>query len=181
MKKLKLFIPLVIFVVLGLFLLQGLDRDPNSMPSALIDRPVPAFSLPDLHRPDHNLDQSLFQGQVTLLNVWGTWCPPCRIEHPFLVQLAQQGVPIIGMNYKDMPEAAREWLADKGDPYQLTFEDRDGRYGIDLGVFGAPETYVVDHLGRIRYKHVGILDETVWDRIGPLYETLVAASKEGSR
>ncbi len=178
MKNLKLFIPLGIFLLLGLFLLWGLDNDPAELPSVLIHRPVPEFTLPDLQQPERTLDESLFQGQVSLLNVWGTWCPPCRIEHPFLVELAQRGVPIIGMNYKDLPDAAREWLADKGDPYQATFEDREGRYGINLGVFGAPETYLVDHRGTIHYKHVGIVDEEVWQRIKPLYEKLVAASLE---
>lgn len=178
MKNFKLFIPLLIFVVLGLFLLWGLGKDPSDMPSALIDRSVPEFALPDLQNPGMTLDQTLFQGQVTLLNVWGTWCPPCRIEHPFLVALEKQGVAIVGMNYKDVPEAAREWLIDKGDPYRATFEDREGRYGINLGVFGAPETYLVDHRGKIHYKHVGIVDEAVWQQIEPLYNKLVAASEE---
>lgn len=177
-KNFKLFIPLAIFVVLGLFLLWGLDKDPSELPSALIDRPVPEFSLPDLQNPERTLDHTLFLGQVSLLNVWGTWCPPCRIEHPFLVELSRRGVPIIGMNYKDIPDAAREWLTDKGDPYQVTFEDREGRYAINLGVFGAPETYLVDHRGKIHYKHVGVVDEEVWQQIKPLYDRLVAASEE---
>ncbi|MFA5493454.1 MAG: DsbE family thiol:disulfide interchange protein [Porticoccaceae bacterium] len=175
MKNLKLFIPLAIFLVLGVFLLRGLDRDPSELPSALIDRPVPAFTLPDLQDGTQTRDQSLFQGQVSLLNVWGTWCVACRVEHPFLVELAASGVAIIGMNYKDEPQAARQWLVDLGNPYQVNFEDRDGRLGIDLGVFGAPETYLVDHRGVIHYKHVGVVDAKVWAQMKPFYDRLQAA------
>ena len=177
MKNLKLFIPLGIFLVLALFLYQGLSRDPSELPSALISRPVPDFSLPDLLNPEQPLDQSIFEGQVSLLNVWGTWCAACRIEHPYLVELAQQGVPIVGMNYKDDRAAAQQWLVDKGDPYSENFEDREGRLAIDLGVFGAPETYLVDHHGIIHYKHVGVVNEQVWAEMGAVYRRLLAAQE----
>src|SRR5690606_17067829 len=137
MKNLKLFIPLAVFLVLGVFLFRGLDRDPTELPSALISRPVPDFNLPDLLEPGRSHDQTLFEGRVSLLNVWGTWCVACRVEHPFLMDLAGQGVDIIGMNYKDEQDDARHWLVDKGDPYRINFVDRDGRLAIDLGVFGA--------------------------------------------
>ncbi|HLS98816.1 MAG: DsbE family thiol:disulfide interchange protein [Porticoccaceae bacterium] len=181
MKNLKLFIPLAVFLVLGIFLLRGLDRDPTELPSALISRPVPDFDLPDLLEPGRSHDQTLFQGRVSLLNVWGTWCVACRVEHPFLMELAGRGVDIIGMNYKDEQDAARQWLVDKGDPYRINFVDRDGRLAIDLGVFGAPETYLVDHRGVIHYKHVGVVDEAVWGQMQPLYDRLVAAAGEGGQ
>ena len=181
MKNLKLFIPLGIFLVLALFLFQGLSRDPSELPSVLISRPVPAFSLPDLLNPEQRIDQSVFEGHVSLLNVWGTWCVACRVEHPFLVELAKQGVAIVGMNYKDDRAGARQWLDEKGDPYSVNFEDKDGRLAIDLGVFGAPETYLVDHHGIIRDKHVGVIDEQVWAEMGARYRQLVAAQEKGGQ
>ena len=179
MKNLKLFIPLLVFLVLGVFLLRGLDRDPAELPSALISRPVPDFNLPDLLNPERGHDQTLFQGRVSLLNVWGTWCVACRVEHPFLMELAGRGVEIIGMNYKDEQDAARRWLVEKGDPYRINFVDRTGRLAIDLRVSGATETYLVDHRGVIHYKHVGVVDEAVWGQMRPLYERLVAEAGEG--
>lgn len=173
MKNLKLFIPLAIFIVLAVFLLKGLDKDPNALPSALIDKPVPAFVLPDLHDSTETVDETVFKNEVTLLNVWATWCMACRVEHPYLMELANQGVRIVSMNYKDDTETALQWLKDKGDPYIKTFEDKEGRLGIDLGVFGAPETYLVDHLGIIRAKHVGVLDERVWGEWSGLYRSLL--------
>lgn len=179
MKNLKLFIPLIVFVVLAAFLLKGLDRDPNALPSALIDDPVPEFSLPDLHNPDVIHTVELFKGRPSLLNVWATWCPSCRVEHPFLVKLAEeQGVRIIGMDYKDEAPAARRWLETLGNPYEVTFTDADGHLGVDLGVFGAPETYVIDHKGVIRAKHVGVINEQVWQELGPLYQQLVEDSQQ---
>lgn len=173
MKNLKLFIPLAIFIVLAVFLLKGLDKDPNALPSALIGKPMPAFTLPDLYDSTETADETVFDGEVTLLNVWATWCMACRVEHPYLVELANQGVRIVSMNYKDDTAAALDWLEDKGDPYLQTFEDKDGRLGIDLGVFGAPETYLVDHLGVIRAKHVGVLNERVWGEWSGLYRALL--------
>ena len=175
MKNLKLFIPFLIFVVLAVFLLKGLERDPNAMPSALIDRPMPAFNLPNLLDPDATVDDGIFRGHVTLLNVWATWCPSCRVEHPFLVKLADEGVRIVGMDYKDQDQPAREWLDKLGNPYAVTFTDQEGTLGVDLGVFGAPETYLVDHEGVIRAKHVGVVNERVWKELGMQYRALVQA------
>ncbi|WP_461482135.1 DsbE family thiol:disulfide interchange protein [Porticoccus sp.] len=173
MARLKLFIPLLVFVVLAVFLMNGLKRDPNAMPSALIDRPVPAFSLPVSGGEARLVDQGIFLGQPALLNVWATWCISCRVEHPYLNKLAGQGVRIIGLNYKDDRAAADKWLAEKGNPYQINVIDADGRLGLDLGVFGAPETYVVDRNGMIRYKHVGVIDDRVWkQKILPLWQQL---------
>lgn len=178
MKNLKLFIPFGIFVVLALFLLKGLDKDPNELPSALIDRPVPAFSLPNLHEPKKLVDESLFQGHVSLLNVWATWCPSCRTEHPYLVELAGQGVRIIGMDYKDRDDQARQWLEKLGNPYEVTVVDAAGKLGVDLGVYGAPETYLIDDKGIIRAKHVGVLDQAVWSELGEQYRALVKAMEK---
>jgi len=176
MKNLKLFIPFFIFVVLSVLLLKGLGRDPSALPSALINRPMPAFSLPDLHEPDERVTEEIFKGHVSLLNVWATWCPSCRVEHPFFMELAQEGVRIIGLDYKDQDPLALEWLDKLGNPYAEVFVDRDGALGIDLGVFGAPETYLIDHTGTIRAKHVGVVDEAVWRELGALYRQLVQES-----
>ncbi len=170
LTQIKLFIPLLIFIVLASMLYWGLGRDPNAMPSVLVDKPVPLFNLPSLDiplesavdEPEPLVNQSVFKGQVTLLNVWATWCPSCRIEHPFLLELAERGVPIIGLDYKDENAKARLWLEEYGNPYQLVIVDQQGKLGLDLGVFGAPETYLIDSEGLIRHKHVGVVDERVW-------------------
>lgn len=173
MARLKLFIPLIIFAVLAVFLLNGLKKDPNAMPSALIDRAVPQFSLPVLGDEQRLVEQDLFQGRPALFNVWATWCITCRVEHPYLNKLASQGVRIIGLNYKDDRAEAVKWLAEKGDPFELSVVDANGRLGLDLGVFGTPETYVIDGRGTIRYKHVGAIDDRVWQqKILPVWQQL---------
>jgi cytochrome c biogenesis protein CcmG/thiol:disulfide interchange protein DsbE len=172
--RFKLFIPLILFGVMALFLFRGLALDPKELPSALIDRPLPEFSLPALGE-DRMLSQADIAGQVALLNVWATWCPSCRVEHPYLQQLADQGVPIFGVNYKDEDVAAQRWLDQLGDPYRANIVDREGSLGLDLGVYGAPETYLVDAAGIIRYRHVGVVDERVWRTIlQPVYVELGA-------
>ena len=149
------------------------------MPSALLDRPVPEFSLPSIDGGERRLDRDIFIGQVTLLSVWATWCPSCRIEHPYLLSLAEQGVPIIGLDYKDDTDKARRWLLDYGDPYQQVIIDQEGSLGLDLGVFGAPETYLIDSTGVIRFKHVGVVDDRVWQRhFAPLYHALDGGNNE---
>lgn len=169
MNRVLLFVPLLVFIVLAALFWRGLSLDPSEMPSALVDRPLPNFELPRLADPQQTITKQEVIGKPVLLNVWGTWCVACRVEHPFLVQLAEQGVPIYGINYKDDSEAARQWLVDLGDPYVANIVDADGRFGIDLGVFGAPETYVVDAQGVIRYKHVGVVDEKVWvEHLAPI-------------
>lgn len=169
MNRVLLFVPLLVFIVLAALFWRGLSLDPSEMPSALVDRPLPEFELPRLADSQQTITKQEVIGKPVLLNVWGTWCVACRVEHPFLVQLAEQGVPIYGINYKDDSEAARQWLVDLGDPYVANIVDADGRFGIDLGVFGAPETYVVDAQGVIRYKHVGVVDEKVWvEHLAPI-------------
>lgn len=165
MKRLALFIPLAIFIglsVLFYHLLQREGYDPQALPSALIGKPVPSFALTDLDgNPVSNDD---LKGQVYLLNVWATWCATCRIEHPYLNALAEQGVRIIGLDYKDDTVKAVNWLKQLGNPYALVIEDKVGKLGLDLGVTGAPETYLVDKQGIIRYKHIGVVDQNLWQQ-----------------
>lgn len=164
-QRLKLFIPLVVFIILALLFWRGLSLDPNAMPSALIGKPVPNFNLPTLENTDRLVDQEIFKGKASLINVWATWCPTCYAEHGYLVKLAEQGIPIYGINYKDETPAAQKWLKELHNPYVLSVIDADGRLGLNLGVFGAPETYLVDSEGIIRYKHIGVVDEKVWGEV----------------
>ena len=172
MSRVKLFLPLLLFVILVAFLVRGLQLDPRAMPSALIDRPLPEFSLAVLGE-DRIISRADVIGEVAFFNVWATWCISCRMEHPYLQQLADQGVPIFGINHKDDSAAAELWLEQLGDPYQLSIADTEGTLGLDLGVFGAPETYLVDARGIIRYRHVGVVNERIWKGVlQPLYEEL---------
>lgn len=172
-SRLKLFLPLAIFVVMAGFFWRGLSLDPTAMPSALIDKPMPEFSLPTVKSEQRIITQNDLKGKVSLLNVWATWCVSCRVEHPFLVTLAEDGVPIVGVNYKDDVVAAQQWLRDLADPYLYSVVDADGRLGIDLGVFGAPETYILDKNGVIRFKHVGVVNEKIWkEQLLPIYKQL---------
>ena len=165
MRRLFLFVPLVLAVALGWVLFAGIGKDTSTLESALIGKPVPEFQLAQLENPDSTLTNEVFKGQVSLLNVWGTWCPACRDEHPDLLWLAREkGVPIIGLNYKDNRSAALEWLEKLGDPYQINLFDPQGRLGFDLGVYGAPETYVIDSEGVVRHRHVGVVNEKVWEQ-----------------
>jgi cytochrome c biogenesis protein CcmG/thiol:disulfide interchange protein DsbE len=168
-KRLKLFLPLAVFMILVLFFWRGLSLDPNAMPSALIGQSFPAFTLTRLQDNTAVYRDSLL-GEVNLVNVWATWCAACKYEHPVLNQLTEQGVNIVGINYKDNNAAAKKWLTELGNPYAFNIVDTEGLLGVNLGVFGAPETYLVDKQGIIRYKHVGIVDMHVWDDIlKPLY------------
>ena len=149
-------IPLVAFIVLAAFLLVGLTLNPRQVPSPLIDKPAPIFQLNHLHEPDRLMASNDNLGKVWLLNVWASWCVACRDEHPLLVQLANSGiVPIYGLNYKDERNTALQWLKRYGDPYTISIVDPDGRVGIDYGVYGVPETYVIDKKGIIRHKQIG--------------------------
>ncbi|MEM1155755.1 MAG: DsbE family thiol:disulfide interchange protein [Pseudomonadota bacterium] len=178
-SRLKLFLPLLLFVALALFLFRGLSLDPQAMPSALIDQPLPAFSLPALGE-DAQITRDDVLGEVALMNVWATWCVSCRVEHPYLLQLSDSGIPIYGINYKDEDAAALRWLAELGDPYRANIVDRTGTLGIDLGVYGAPETYLVDARGVIRYRHVGVVDERIWQTVlQPLFLELTAEGNQG--
>ena len=176
--RLKLFLPLLIFVVLAGFLYRGLSLDPMALPSALIDKPLPAFTLTALE-DGRELSREDVIGEPALFNVWATWCISCRAEHPYLQQLADRGVPIYGINYKDEDEAARRWLRELGDPYRANIVDREGTLGVDLGVYGAPETYLVDAAGVIRYRHVGVVDDRVWrDTLEPIWREVLAMGQQ---
>ena len=158
-------IPLVLFGVLVVFLAIGLGRDPREVPSPLINKPSPAFKLPQLKEPTKSFSNQEMLGRVWLLNVWASWCISCREEHPLLLELARSGtVPIYGLNYKDRPEDALGWLSELGDPYVLSVSDLDGRVGIDYGYYGAPETYVIDKKGVIRFKQIGPISSDVWTK-----------------
>jgi cytochrome c biogenesis protein CcmG/thiol:disulfide interchange protein DsbE len=167
--RFKLFLPLGLFLALAILLARGLQLDPKALPSALIDQPLPEFSLPLLATAqlggERLVNRGEVVGEVALFNVWATWCVSCRVEHPYLGELASRGVPIYGINYKDDASAARQWLQQLGDPYRLSIFDAEGSLGLDLGVYGAPETYVVDRSGVIRYRHVGVIDQRVWTEI----------------
>ncbi|MDX9686690.1 DsbE family thiol:disulfide interchange protein [Halopseudomonas formosensis] len=189
MRRPWMLIPLILFLGLaGLFLktlydkknLQDLAIDPSALPSALIGKPVPAFALPSLDEPGRTLTEQDFRGEVALVNVWATWCPTCRAEHAMFNKLASQGVTIHGVNYKDNSEAARRWLEELGNPYQLNVEDPQGSLGINLGVYGAPETFLIDADGVIHYKYIGAVDERVWaDQLGPRYQALLEQASGG--
>lgn len=176
-KAWRYFLPLAIFFGLVYFLWRGLSLDPKVIPSALLNKPAPQFSLAQLQAPEQTLSAADMKGQVWLLNVWGSWCVSCRYEHPVLNDLAkQQLVPIIGLNWKDRPEDAIAWLARFGNPYQTSVMDRDGRVAIDFGVYGAPETFVIDKAGMIRHKHTGpISPDDLRNVIVPLLRELKKA------
>jgi cytochrome c biogenesis protein CcmG, thiol:disulfide interchange protein DsbE len=171
---LKYLIPLALFLVLVVFLAIGLTRNPQELPSALIDKPAPTFRLPQLKQPDKTFSAEDMRGKVWMLNVWASWCVACRDEHPFLFEYQKSGaVPIYGLNYKDRPEDALGWLGELGDPYLLSAVDLDGRVAIDYGVYGAPESYIIDKSGTIRLKHVGPVMPDVWEKkILPLVQEL---------
>jgi cytochrome c biogenesis protein CcmG/thiol:disulfide interchange protein DsbE len=172
--KARHWIPLAVFGVMVAFLAAGLTRDPHELPSPLVDKPAPRFNLPQLVAGDKRFAPADLEGQVWLLNVWASWCTACREEHPLLVEFSRtQQVPLIGLDYKDQRTDALKFLARNGDPYQLSAHDLDGRAGIDWGVYGVPETFVVDRHGVIRYKHVGpITPEALQATLLPLIERL---------
>jgi cytochrome c biogenesis protein CcmG/thiol:disulfide interchange protein DsbE len=167
-------IPLVLFLALVAFLAIGLGRDPREVPSPLINKPAPNFRLVQLKDPSRSFSSEEMRGKVWLLNVWASWCVACRDEHPMLLELARQNaVPIYGLNYKDKPTDAISWLNELGDPYVLSVSDLDGRVGIDYGVYGAPETFLIDRNGTIRFKRIGPITPEVWTKeMAPLVAEL---------
>ncbi|HEY6512522.1 MAG TPA: DsbE family thiol:disulfide interchange protein [Burkholderiaceae bacterium] len=174
MKSLRFIIPLAVFLVLVGFLAVGLKLDPRAVPSPLINKPAPAFALPRLDDAAQTVRRDDLLGKAWVLNVWASWCGPCRDEHPQVVALARaKHAPIIGLNYKDARDDARGWLKQLGDPYTVSLSDADGRTGINFGVYGVPETFVIDKGGVIRFKHVGPLTAAVVQtRIVPLLKEL---------
>jgi cytochrome c biogenesis protein CcmG/thiol:disulfide interchange protein DsbE len=185
MNKKILYIPLILFLLLALALMWQLTRnadgdDPTRLESALIGKPVPLFKLESLDNPGTVYDQTaLADGKPLLLNVWATWCPTCRAEHQYLNTLAEQGVRVVGLNYKDDRAKAVNWLNTLGNPYALSLYDGSGMLGLDLGVYGAPETFLIDGHGIVRYRHAGDLNARVWQReVAPLWQKY---SREASR
>ncbi|MFW5443152.1 MAG: DsbE family thiol:disulfide interchange protein [Methylococcaceae bacterium] len=170
----KYLIPLGLFTVMAGFLAVGLNLNPRDIPSPLIDKPAPEFALPILAEPSKILAKQDMIGKVWLLNVWASWCVSCRAEHPVFNQLAQKNVvTIIGLNYKDEPDAAKKWLGALGNPYTVSIMDIEGRTGIDYGVYGVPETFVIDKKGIIRYKHTGpVSTKDVQEILLPLIDQL---------
>ena len=162
MKALRFLIPLAVFVAIGGLLASGLGKDPRRLPSALIDKPAPDFDLPELRREGERVTKAGLLGKPYLLNVWGSWCVECRVEHPVLTEFANRGVlPVVGLNWKDPAEDALRWLDQFGDPFDAIAHDPEGDTVIDFGSYGAPETFLIDAEGRIRYKHVGALSHRV--------------------
>lgn len=186
MQRLKLFIPLIFFIILFVLVLGSLITNKSQdVPSALLDKPVPPFDLPELNtqvnssgdEPVKTITTESLLGQPFLLNAWATWCQPCLIEHPTIVELSEQGINIVGLNYKDEEDAAKRWLVDLKNPYLKVIFDKEGRLGLDLGVSGIPETYFVDAQGVIRYKHVGIINEKVWlEKLRPVWQKIALGS-----
>ena len=174
LKGVLSFAPVAAFAALAFAFWSGLGRDPTILPSVLIDRPVPAFSLQPVRESDAVFTNGDLDGQVALVNVFASWCGPCRIEHPTLMELARQdAVQIYGINWKETPEACLRYLNEAGDPYSRIGSDESGRFALDLGVTGAPETFIIDRHGRIRYKQVGPITAEVWrDTIAPIVAQL---------
>ena len=172
MSRARLFAPLVAFATLAVVLYLGFSlRDPHLLPSALLDQPFPSFDLPVLGVANRRATQADLTGEVRLVNVWATWCPTCLAEHDELKRIRETGLSVVGINYKDDSADAVAWLARHGDPYAFSMVDADGDLGVDLGVYGAPETFLLDADGVIRYKHVGAVDERIWrDEIAPAVE-----------
>ncbi|MCR8921697.1 DsbE family thiol:disulfide interchange protein [Dasania sp. GY-MA-18] len=180
MTRFKLFIPLIIFMLVGAFFYSTMGRisegdyDPQALPSALLNKPLPHFALPKLENDQHLVQPKDLLGEIALINVWATWCPSCHIEHPYLNHLAKKlDVVIYGVNYKDENKEALRWLKNKGNPYRFNIVDAQGKLGLDLGVTGAPETYVIDHRGFVRMRHQGPMSGAVWtQKFLPLIERL---------
>lgn len=177
MNRILLFVPLAIFALMGITFWVGLGiEDKTSLPSPLIDHPFPEFEL-GVVEDGRTLTTADLQGKPALVNVWATWCPTCKAEHAFLNELAADGVRIVGINYKDDVEKARDWLAAFGNPYDYNLSDPKGKLGLELGVYGAPETFLVDADGIIRAKHIGDLNADVWGKLKPQFDAMSGAEQ----
>ncbi len=175
-NRMKLFFPAAFFLIMLGLLLFGLRRDPNQVPSALVDRPLPVFALPNLEDDLDLIRSQDLSGGISIINFWATWCPPCHVEHPYLVEISEKEpeLSFIGVNYKDDIEEARLFLEEKGTPFRKVIVDLDGSLGIDFGVAGAPETFIVDSFGTIRYRHVGVINNKIWEET---FEPIIARLK----
>jgi cytochrome c biogenesis protein CcmG/thiol:disulfide interchange protein DsbE len=177
MRRAAFLLPLMLFVAVAVAFGVGLRRDPAKLPSMLIGKSLPVFQLPAVRATGAGLASTDLRGEPALLNVFASWCAACQVEHPMLLDLRSQGVIVDGLDWKDDPADGAKWLSDHGDPYRLAGNDRTGRTGIDLGVTGVPETFVVDRRGRVRYKHIGPIEPKDWDEtLRPLLQRLKAES-----
>jgi cytochrome c biogenesis protein CcmG/thiol:disulfide interchange protein DsbE len=159
------YVPFLLFLLLGGLLWRGLDLDPHQLPSTQLNHPLPPFSLPPVVTTDSPFTDLALRGQISLLNVWASWCENCQEEQALLVHLARnQSIAVFGLNYKDQVQDAQAWLAQYGNPYTHWGQDLDGRLAIELGVYGVPETFLIDSAGKIRYRHAGALTDSVWQR-----------------
>lgn len=168
-------IPLLAFIALVVLLFVGVrmnsGKDTSAIPSPLIGKPVPVLNLPELNMPQQSISLADLKGRAFVLNIWGSWCVSCRIEHPIITEMSKSGALVVGYNYKDSAEDARLWLNQFGNPYALIIQDEDGKAALDWGIYGAPETFVIDDKGIVRYKHVGPLTtEIVQQDILPLFK-----------
>ena len=162
-QRLWVFLPLLLVTIIFIFLQFGLSIDPHRLPSTLLDRPAPEFNLPELSNQRKHFTQNDFKGHYSLLNVWASWCNTCRMEHPVLLDIAmRENIKIYGLNYKDKRELAAQWLQDYGNPYTQSGYDPSGKVAMDWGVYGTPETYLIDPQGIVRYKHIGPMTQAVW-------------------
>jgi cytochrome c biogenesis protein CcmG/thiol:disulfide interchange protein DsbE len=163
---LRALIPLAIFGLMVVFFIFGLGKDPSKLPSVLVDKPAPTFQLEQLHNAQATFAPADMKGKVWVLNVWASWCAACRSEHPLFMEIARRGeVPLVGLNYKDTREEGQKWLRQLGNPYVLSAWDNSGDVGIDFGVYGVPESFVIDKQGVIRYKHVGPVSRQDWNEV----------------
>jgi cytochrome c biogenesis protein CcmG/thiol:disulfide interchange protein DsbE len=176
MLRLLYLIPLAVFAVLAVYLAIGLTKDPRKLPSALVDKPAPAFTLPPLQDGQPGLSSDDLKGHTSILNVFASWCVPCKVEHPLWMEIVKQKIaPLYGIAWKDKRADAIAWLAELGNPYARIGHDPDNKVGIDWGVYGVPETYIIDRTGRIRYKHVGPMHAALWkSELLPLLQKLKA-------
>lgn len=159
-------LPFFIFLGMGTFLLKGLSLDPRKLPSTMINKPTPELALPELlSTPPTIFSNKSMLGKVWFLNVWASWCQACQIEHPVLMDIAREGIDIVGLDYKDETDKARDWLAQYGNPFKTVLFDEQGLGGINLGVYGAPETFIIDKKGFIQYKHIGPVTHEVWQTV----------------
>jgi cytochrome c biogenesis protein CcmG/thiol:disulfide interchange protein DsbE len=166
MKRLVFLAPISVFLVLAIYFAAGLKRDPSYLPSMLIDRPAPVFDLPPIEGFDKGLSSADFVGKVSMLNIFGSWCVSCDIEHPVLMEIARENIaPIYGLDWKDKPGDGTKWLQRRGNPYTAIGDDAEGRVAIDFGVTGAPETFIIDSQGRIRHKHTGPITPELWENV----------------
>ena len=172
-KIIMLLTPVLLFLIVCFFLFKGLYTDPRKLDSVLVGKSVPAFTLQDIYDPSKQHDASIFKGRKMLLNVWATWCPTCYAEHKYLNELAKEGIYIVGMNYKDDRKKAIRWLTELKDPYKISLYDKDGMLGMDLGVYGAPETFFIDSKGIIQYRHVGDIGPGIWhEKLAKIYDEM---------